>query len=84
MTSSQAYYHPIIKRNSHRRNPTETLPYCTHSQIVNYYDASGNRVAVVHQCVLPDGSIGGSGRPEPKRIWIGGVSFYPPDDPEAA
>ncbi len=67
-----------LKRNSHRQRPTPTLPYCTRSQIVNYYDASGERVAVVHQFLLPDGSLGGSGTPEPKRLWIDGVTYYVP------
>lgn len=56
------------KRNSHTAPDNE--PYCTHSQIVNYYDADGNRIAVVHQYERPDGTLGASGRPDPKRIWL--------------
>lgn len=56
------------KRNSHTAPDGE--PYCTHSQIVNYYDKAGNRIAVVHQYERPDGTLGASGKPDPKRIWL--------------
>ena len=52
-------------------------PFCTRSQIVASYDASGERVAVVHQYLRPDGSIGGSGRPEPKALVEGGIIYRP-------
>lgn len=45
-------------------------PPGTKSQMVWYFDKSLNRVALVHQYVLPDGSIGASGRPDPKRLLL--------------
>jgi hypothetical protein len=43
------------------------LPPGTEAQIVYYFEGE-SRVAVVHQFVLPDGSIGASGLPDPK--WL--------------
>jgi hypothetical protein len=47
----------------------------TVSQRVRWYDASGRWVATVHQYVKPDGSLGGSGRPDPKQMRIGSVTY---------
>ena len=47
-----------------------------HNQIHRYYDERGNKIAIVHQMLLPDGTIGGSGRPEPKVLWVGGEILY--------
>jgi hypothetical protein len=58
----------VLKRNSHLKKPPEGEPYCTHSQIVLYYDQSGLWVALVHQFLRPDGKIGASGKPDPKRL----------------
>ena len=44
------------------------MPPCTLSQIVKYLDASGRPVAVVHQYLLANGTLGASGRPDPK--WL--------------
>jgi len=52
---------------SKHRSP-ETEPICTSSQVVIYWDSQGNPVAMVHQYLRPDGTIGGSGKPDPK--WI--------------
>lgn len=58
----------VTKRNSHRAPPGE--PFCTHSQIVYYYTKDDQPVAVVHQYLRPDGTLGASGRPDPKRIFL--------------
>ncbi len=60
-----------LKRNSHLSAPPPTEPYCTNSQIVMYYDENNSVVAIVHQYLRPDGTLGGSGKPDPKRLWIG-------------
>jgi hypothetical protein len=46
-------------------------PPGTLSQMIWYYDDSLQRVALVHQYLRPDGSLGGSGRPDPKRLLFG-------------
>ncbi len=62
-----------VKRNSHPTNPPPAgEPICTWSQIVYYYTQEGEPVAIVHQFLRPDGTIGASGLPDPKRIFIEG------------
>jgi len=53
------------------------LPPGTQSQMVWYFEPETmRRVALVHQYLLPDGTVGGSGRPDPKRIIIEGIVLY--------
>ena len=42
----------------------------TVSRTVWYFDLQMQRVALVHEYRKPDGSLGGSGRPDPKRILL--------------
>jgi hypothetical protein len=51
------------------------LPQGTQSQIIAYDDAGGVMVAVVHQYLLQDGSIGASGLPDPKRLLVNGLLY---------
>lgn len=44
-------------------------PPGTLSQIVAYLDSKGRQVAIVHQYLRTDGSLGGSGRPDPKKLF---------------
>ena len=54
---------------------TETaFPLGTRAQIV-YYMRGQTRMAVVHQYILPDGSLGASGRPDPKMVRDGLIIF---------
>jgi hypothetical protein len=57
-----------LTRNSHQNPPPTGEPFCTHSQILYYYTKEDTLVAVVHQYHRPDGNIGGSGLPDPKRL----------------
>ena len=43
-------------------------PYCTQSQVLRYLAEDGRWLVEVHQYLRPDGGIGGSGRPDPKRL----------------
>lgn len=45
-------------------------PPGTRSQYVVYYDQNGDPVAGVHQYLLPDGTLGASGLPDPKVIFL--------------
>jgi hypothetical protein len=45
------------------------------SQTVEYYDGD-NRVALVHQYLRPDGTIGASGRPDPKALLEDGILYF--------
>lgn len=56
--------------NSHLEDPKPPDPYCTHSQILYYYSEEPRLVAVVHQYLKPDGTLGQSGLPDPQRIFL--------------
>jgi len=61
-------------RPERHADPEWTLqPYCTMSQTVEYFTLEGIRVARVHQYLRPDGTIGGSGRPDPKWLYVDGL-----------
>ena len=64
-----------IKEDRHPRVPKSGDPHCTHSQMVGYYDAEGREVAVVHQFLRPDGTLGASKRPDPKKVLHEGVKW---------
>ncbi len=62
-----------VKKDRHPSPPKAQEPVCTRSQAVSYLDAEGNQVAVAHRYLRQDGSIGASGRPDPKWILHEGV-----------
>ena len=67
---------PKLLRNAHLKKPEDRgEPYCTHSQMIRYSDKTGHWVVEVHQYFRPDKTIGGSGRPDPKRLRIGNTVF---------
>jgi hypothetical protein len=61
-------FHQIVLKNRHPSLPLAREPFCTRSQIIAYHDKRGNRVAVVHQYLRLDGTVGLSGKPDPKRL----------------
>ncbi len=52
-------------------------PPGTRSLAVSYVNAAGERVFIVHLYLRPDGSIGGSGKPDPKWLFEDGVVYIP-------
>jgi len=51
-------------------------PYCTESQQLSYIDSVTNQeVARVHRYLRPDGTLGASGLPDPKRVFHGGIWY---------
>lgn len=51
-------------------------PQCTRSQLLSLLDENDQEVARIHQYKRPDGSIGASGRPDPKRLLVDGVYYF--------
>lgn len=43
--------------------------------MISYLDTNGQEVARVHQYLQPDGTLGASGKPDPKRLLQGGVLY---------
>lgn len=64
-----------IRKERHPSPPDAHEPFCTRSQIITYHDRNGHRIALVHQYLRPDGSLGASGRPDPKEVLIAGVLY---------
>ena len=70
----------LVKRlmsNRHPSSPKANVPYCTRSQLVQYHDATGMEVATAHQYLLPNGTLGAGGLPDPKRLLIDGILYVP-------
>jgi hypothetical protein len=47
----------------------------TRSQIIAYLNSNGEQIALVHQYLRPDGTLGGSGRPDPKLLLQGEILY---------
>jgi len=65
----------VVKAERPATIESPNIPAGSKSQEVFYYDKDGNEVARVHQFVKPDGTIGASGKPDPKRLCIGGITY---------
>ena len=60
----------------HPSLPLASEPFCTESQEVSYVDPSSNQeVARAHRYLRPDGTIGASGMPDPKRVFADGILY---------
>ena len=59
---------PTFRRDKEPGRLPPGEPPGTRSQILDYRDPNGERVVTVHRYLRPDGTLGGSGQPDPK--WI--------------
>ena len=57
-------------KERHPHFPARNEPYCTLSQMVYYCTPKGRPIALVHQYLHADGSLGASGLPDPKRLYL--------------
>ena len=55
--------------------PQANQPPGTRSQVVAYLDSKGKQIAIVHQYLRTDGRLGGSGQPDPKKLFHNGVVY---------
>lgn len=70
---------PRVIRSDHLKDPQRVgEPLCTHSQMIRYVDQAGQWVVEIHQYLRHDNTIGASGRPDPKRLRIGGIVYAIP------
>lgn len=58
-----------IMREGHPSPKRSGQPFCTRSQIIAYLDSQWRRVAIVHQYLRRDGTLGASGKPDPKKLF---------------
>ncbi len=72
----EGVYTARLLRDAHPSPPLAGEPQCTRSQYIAYLDAEGEEVARAHQYLRRDGTIGLSGRPDPKLVVHHGVAYY--------
>jgi len=68
------------KLDDDHAKPRPRIPRCTRSQILAYIDENGNWIAVVHQFLKRDGTLGGGGRPDPKWLFHEGILYMTTED----
>jgi len=69
-----------VVRSEGAPNPRVGEPSGTRSQRVEYWESAGSalrKVATVHRYLRPDGSLGASGLPDPKRVLHEGLLYAP-------
>jgi hypothetical protein len=64
-----------IVMESHPASSKSGQPRGTKSQICSYRDQYGHEVARVHQFKRKDGTLGASGKPDPKKLLHKGVLY---------
>ena len=67
----------VVLEDRHPSLPLAREPYCTKSQMLSYR-RDGLEVARAHMYLRPDGTIGASGLPDPKRVVVGDKMFRLP------
>lgn len=66
----------VLKKDNHPSPVKSEYPDCTRSQIIVCYDKNGQKIAIVHQYLLPNGTLGGSGLPDPKWVLFKGKIHF--------
>jgi hypothetical protein len=73
---SSGQLRPMPLRDAHLTQPERRgEPWCTQGQMVRYVDADGQWLVEVFQYARPDGTIGASGMPDPKRLRVGSTIY---------
>jgi hypothetical protein len=65
----------VVLEDRHPTLSAASEPFCTRSQMVSYRDPAGNEAARVHQYLRMNGTIGASGKPDPKRLYFKGELY---------
>ena len=70
----------IEKKRSHLLEESElkkkSLPAGTRTETIRYRDRKRELYVLIHQYLLPDGSLGASGKRDPKALLRNGIMFY--------
>jgi hypothetical protein len=64
----------VVIKERHPARPAAGEPFCTRSQMVSYV-VDSVEVARAHRYLRPDGSLGASGKPDPKSFFDGKTRF---------
>jgi len=65
----------VVISQRHPDPPLGREPLCTWSQMVALRDRMGTAHAHLHRYLRPDGTVGLSGKADPKRLLLGGEVF---------
>ena len=65
----------VTKRTLLKNPNKKGEPQGTYSEIIRYREQKTGFYVFVHQYTRPDGSIGASGKPDPKRLKLAGKIF---------
>jgi hypothetical protein len=67
----------LVKEERHPARPLANEPFCTKSQLLGYYDKPFSElIATAHRYLRTDGSIGLSGKPDPKSVLHKGRQYH--------
>lgn len=64
-----------LKYDGHPSPDRSGEPYCTRGQTIACTDETGDKIIEVHRYLRRDGSVGASGRLDPKFIFHDGVLY---------
>ena len=65
-----------VKRKFHYPSPKPSFePHCTKSEMVDLVEDDGTVVASCHRYMRPDGTIGASGKIDPKFVLFEGILY---------
>lgn len=65
----------VLEEGRPQKEVADKEPLGTVSQMISYRDSNDDEVVRVHQYLRPDGTIGASGLPDPKRLVEDGVLY---------
>ena len=65
----------IVRNSNHPARSLAREPFCTESQLVVYYDKNFQEIANAHQYLRQDGSLGASGKPDPKMVVLNEIIY---------
>ncbi len=65
--------------NMHVTRTKPRIPRCSRSQIISYFDKEGQEITRVHRYLKRDGTLGGSGMPDPKALLHDNILYLLPD-----
>jgi hypothetical protein len=61
---------PHYLRNAHLTHVERGNHPCTQRQMIRYLDLQGDPVVEIFQYLRADGTLGASGKPDPKKLWL--------------
>lgn len=65
----------VVITHSGTPSPEVGLPPGSKSQMISYLTENGEELARAHRYLLPDQTLGASGKPDPKRVFQNGKLY---------